>query len=379
MKILHVVSYFPPDRIGGVGEVVSHLHKGLLNEGHESVVLTTGTLHDNPLILRIASTPFKFLISLIKYVKKAKGFDLVHCQQGETIIFPFFMKIFRISTPVLVSFHGGHQGMIEGYCSYKINGQTIKTGWKGLKYRILTARFHRFTNWISLRLADSTSFISYSSAVDVLGSEKAKKANVIYNGIPTADINIEKSLPEPAEMLYIGNSSHRKRVNVLPFLLKYVRRSIPDAKLRLIGFELNSCLELKRLFEEFDLMDAVFSDGELPSSFEIHPYYRVSKVLLVPSIYEGLPMVILEALQNGLPCVATRVSGHPEVIKDGQNGFLVDKDNPRQMADRCVEILGDNKLQQKLGQAGRQLVRKQFNLKKMVSEYLNLYNRICEK
>ncbi len=62
LRVLHVVPYFPPDRMGGVGEVVAHLHRGLLAEGHDSVVLTGGTSHQDPRVIRIASTPTGFVL-----------------------------------------------------------------------------------------------------------------------------------------------------------------------------------------------------------------------------------------------------------------------------------------------------------------------------
>lgn len=379
MKVLHVVSYFPPNRLGGVGEVVSHLHKGLLKEGHESEVLTTGTLHDDPRILRIASTPFKFVIILFKYAKKARDFDLVHCQQGETVIFPLMMKILRISTPVLVTFHGGYRGLMKSYHSYKIDGRKFNIGWKGLKYRIFIGRFHQIVNWLILKLVDNSSFISKSSALDILGTKNAENAIIIYNGIPTENFDVKVQSPDPADILYVGNCNHWKRVFILPFILRYIRHSIPDVKLRIIGFDIYTYRNLKKLFEEFGLMDAVTSEGELPSSFEIRPFYKVSKVLVVPSIYEGLPMVILEAMQNGLPCVATKVSGHPEIIQDGVNGFLVEKDNPRQMANKCIDILSNDRMQKKMGEAASRLINKHFKNTHMISNYLNLYGEMINK
>ncbi len=378
MKILHAVAYYPPHRVGGIGEVVKHLHHGLLARGHESVILTSGSSENDPLIERIAGSPFKYVTSLVKYAKIAKKFDVVHCHQGETIALPLTMKLCRIKTPVLMTFHVGSRGMAHAFRPYNLNGKTFRTGWKGCLYRNITARFHHFTNRLALRIASETSFISESSAKDVIGAAKAGTANIVYNGVGGEKIDKNGISPEPADILYVGNNSHRKRVMALPFLLKYIRHSIPNARLRMIGVDMKSIPELTRLLDAFDLKDAVVCEGILPSSLDLHPFYRASKVLVVPSVYEGLPMIILEALQNGLPCVATRVSGHPEVIQDGANGFLVEKDNPGQMAKKCIEILSDDSIQRKMGESGLRIIEKQFSLSHMISEYLSLYGRICE-
>src|SRR5687768_17870351 len=63
MKVAHVLSYFPPDRIGGVGEVARHVHQALLDQGHDSIVVTSGHTHTDPTVIRIAPTPGRFLLS----------------------------------------------------------------------------------------------------------------------------------------------------------------------------------------------------------------------------------------------------------------------------------------------------------------------------
>jgi glycosyltransferase involved in cell wall biosynthesis len=109
---------------------------------------------------------------------------------------------------------------------------------------------------------------------------------------------------------------------------------------------------------------------------ELSPYYRAAQVLVVPSAYEGLPMVILEAFAQGLPCVATRVSGHPEVIADGENGFLVPLDDPQAMAAAVIRILQEPGLATRMGESARATVRAHFDVRRQVREYLALYDEM---
>jgi glycosyltransferase involved in cell wall biosynthesis len=60
---------------------------------------------------------------------------------------------------------------------------------------------------------------------------------------------------------------------------------------------------------------------------------------VVPSIYEGMPLVILEAMEAGVPVVASRVSGIPEVVRDGETGWLVPPENPAALAGALREVL----------------------------------------
>ena len=87
-------------------------------------------------------------------------------------------------------------------------------------------------------------------------------------------------------------------------------------------------------------------------------------------------MVILEALRCGLSCVATRVSGHPEVIEDAVNGFLVDPDDPIQMAERCTRLLDDNKLRSDFAAAGRRVVAERFSIERQCASYLGVYREM---
>lgn len=376
MRILHVVAYFPPDRIGGVGEVAAHLHRGLLAEGHTSHVLTTGVSRGDPTVERIAVHPLAFAARLRRYARRAEAFDVVHCHHGDALLLLLEMRRRRLRTPVLVTYHVGHRGMGDACRPYVLNGRRFGTGLSGFAYRHGLARLHRALDRASLGLADAGSFVSRSAALDVLGPARAAGACVIHNAVPAPPCGGAGPAPEPAELLYVGTDGHRKRVFALPFVLEEVRRSHPRARLRLVGVELERAPRLAALFRERCPAGAVISEGRVPSG-QVQKYYPASKLLLVPSAYEGLPMVILEAMRSGLPCVATRVSGHPEAIEDGRSGRLVDADDPAQMARACAELLGDEPRRLRMGASARALAAARFDLARQRAGYLELYRRVC--
>ena len=288
------------------------------------------------------------------------------------------MRARRLRAPLLATFHVGARGLGQAFRPYRLEGRLFGRSAGNWAYRHLSAPIHQLFDRLTLWLADEASFISKSSARDLLGPARAGSAQVIYNALPDPDGGASAETAEPAELLYVGMPGDRKRVNALPFVLKAVRTVIPGARLRIAGFRIEDHPDLRALFREFGLEDSIVCEGMLRSD-ELGRYYRSAGVLLVPSAYEGLPMVILEAFQNSLPCVATRVSGHPEIIRDGVNGFLVDLDRPDQMAARCLEILQDPDLRQKMGEAGRKAVTESFDLPRQLSEYLRLYRRLIER
>jgi glycosyltransferase involved in cell wall biosynthesis len=378
VRVLHVVAYFPPDRTGGVGQVVYHLHRGLRATGHHSVVLTAGRTESDPHVVRVADSPLRFITSLPRYARMTRDFDVVHCQAGDAFLLLLAMRLLRIRTPVLSTFHVSQRGLRNASRTYRIEGRTFGRELANWRHRNVTSRLNALADGAMLRLANRVVFISGSTAIDTQGPRGGIAAHVIYNGIPELPAcNNDGTAVEKIELLFVGLAAHRKRVLALPYVLRRVRERVPSARLRLVGFDLVDQPQLVALFREQRVLDAVVCEGTLRSE-DVVPFYRAADVLLVPSAYEGLPMVILEAFQCGLPCVATRVSGHREIIEDGVNGFLVDIDHPDQMAECCVEILQHPGHRQSMGRAGQEVVRRRFSLARQVEDYLDTYQRMID-
>ena len=84
---------------------------------------------------------------------------------------------------------------------------------------------------------------------------------------------------------------------------------------------------------------------------ETVPEYMVaSDVFVLPSLSEGFPTVILEAMASGIPIVATKVRGVPEIIKDGENGFLVEPRNSEEIAEKVLLLLNKDELRKRISE-----------------------------
>lgn len=370
-SVLHVVSYFPPDRIGGVGEVVANVHRALLGAGHASTVLTTGRSRGEPHIVRIATTPMRFALACVRAVSLARRADVVHLHHGEGLGLLVMMKLLRVRTPILLTLHVGLRALRQSLGAYRVDGRELGRGGVAAHfYNTVVMRIREALDVMALALANRVTFISRSAADDVLAPAARASARIIYNGLHAAPA-VGASVPT-VELLFVGTNSTRKRVEVLPLVLAAVRRRTSTARLRIIGFGPDENLELSGLARELGVADAIVWEGRRRSD-ELPPFYRASQVLLVPSSYEGLPMVILEAMQSGLPCVATRVSGHPEAIEDGVNGYLVPLDQPQAMADAALRILEDPALGATLGARAKATVAERFGAERQAREYLGVY------
>jgi glycosyltransferase involved in cell wall biosynthesis len=94
---------------------------------------------------------------------------------------------------------------------------------------------------------------------------------------------------------------------------------------------------------------------------------------VLPSYTEGLPNVVLESLAAGVPVVATRVGGTPEVVDDGVNGYLVPPGDARTLAERISSLVDSADLRRRMGAAGRERVLREFTFQRQAGEYLDLF------
>lgn len=124
---------------------------------------------------------------------------------------------------------------------------------------------------------------------------------------------------------------------------------------------------------DFGYPSNVFFMGNVPNAGAYNEY---ADLFFLSSNYEGLPIVIIEALACGKPVVASAVGGIPELL-DGKNGYAVEND-AKEMAEKINDILSDKKLKERMGNAARQTYLQKFTVDKMVDEYMAIYNKICQ-
>ena len=109
---------------------------------------------------------------------------------------------------------------------------------------------------------------------------------------------------------------------------------------------------------------------------DISIFFTKLDVFVLSSIIEGHPLALLEAMASGLPCVTTNAGGMPETIINGESGFIVEKSNPLQLANRIIEIANNSKLQHKMGRRGREIIEAQFDSKIIAQKHHFLYKNL---
>jgi glycosyltransferase involved in cell wall biosynthesis len=134
--------------------------------------------------------------------------------------------------------------------------------------------------------------------------------------------------------------------------------------------------ELERRLRGLGLTESVRLAG---SRDDVPALLAAADVFVLSSRSEGAPVSVLEAMAAGLPVVATRVGGVPELVEDGQTGFLVPPGDPAALTRVLAELLEDRALRRRLGDAGRQRARREFDLDPFRRAHVELYSRELAK
>ena len=107
--------------------------------------------------------------------------------------------------------------------------------------------------------------------------------------------------------------------------------------------------------------------------------YAKSHIVCLPSYREGLPKSLLEAAACGRPIVATDVPGCREIVRHGENGFLVSAKSSKKLAGALYKLIMNPELRRKMGVCGREIVEQKFSENKIIEETLSLYREMFEK
>ncbi len=173
---------------------------------------------------------------------------------------------------------------------------------------------------------------------------------------------------DPRRVVSLGRLAPQKQLDHLLRAFALVLQRVPDARLDVYG-DGPSRDELAALASELQLAHAVRFLGRTDRALEA---FASARVAVMTSLHEGLPLTLTEAMSVGTPFVAYDCNyGPAEVLRDGENGFLVPMGDVGAVADRIVRVLQDDRLARRLGRAARR-VTKEFSYRRYRSSWLEL-------
>lgn len=170
----------------------------------------------------------------------------------------------------------------------------------------------------------------------------------------------------------VGRLHPQKRFSDLVEAIFLLSKTRPDVMLVLAG-EGPLRAELEQLAEERGIAMRVHFTGLLD---DVQPVYDAADIFALSSRWEGLPFVLLEAMAAGLPAVATRVSGVPEVVSHGETGLLIPPESPGALATALGTLLDSPPLRRSMGSAGALRVSQQYNEREMLRRTIDIYEEL---
>jgi L-malate glycosyltransferase len=207
------------------------------------------------------------------------------------------------------------------------------------------------------------------------------RITVVHDGVDVERIaklepaNVHAAFYLPTQAPIVGNvaalaphKGHQDLINAATLVV----RSVPDARFVIVGDgELRATLE--KQIRDAHLERHVFLAGFRSDVLEL---MRGFDVFVASPIHEGMCLPLADAMAAGKAAVATRTGGIPEVMADGETGFLVEPRDVEALADRIVTLLGDDDLRRRMGIAAQQRARAKFTVEKMVAAIAAVYERI---
>jgi glycosyltransferase involved in cell wall biosynthesis len=174
---------------------------------------------------------------------------------------------------------------------------------------------------------------------------------------------------------FVGRLAEEKG---LAYLLEAVRRWAPDAhrwRLVLVG-EGPQRDALEQAVRSFGLAGKVIFAGFQSNTAE---WYPAMDAFVLPSLTEGTPMVLLEAMANGIPVIATSVGGVPAIISSGENGILVPPADPSRLLEAMQSVAGDGDLRKRLCARATDLIRRDYNVADWIRKVAGVYTATLQE
>lgn len=349
---------------GGVEEVILAYAKTL---DRHRYTLTVSCLHVGRVASEIASLP---------------GVSVVHIDTRSRVLRFFrIWKLARTVRPAIVHNHACWYGLIAGLLVGARRVETIHniyhwfTPPERLLYGIYCLLAHKIIA-VSGYVRDYT--------LHKFPFMRQDRLVVIHNGI---DISQFQSRPESDSLRgelnidrndivvgFVGRLTEQKGVEYL--LSAAADQSLRSFRLKYIIVgegELLSTLEKKRV--ELGLVNVIFTGFRR----DIPRLLAMFDIFVLPSLWEGLPVGVLEASAAGCPVIATGVSGTPEIIVDGVSGYLVEPKSISHLVEKISILAADAGLRRRMGEAGKSRIAEHFTAERMVHETEKLYREILQR
>ncbi len=415
MRILFVNDKFPPERTV-VGRIIYELAQFLKDLGHEIFIFTTnpevglskiesyefdglkifktGRLPDekimkrswrilyNPGLTRIflnVLSETKADIVHFHNIHQYLGYPLFKCaKQNTRAVFLTTHDVQLFHYGKLIEFINPRDFSCPGIFNYKISWPR-----QILRFRKRFIPFRRSIIRYYLKYIDKIFAVS-GALKDALAQNGIKNVEIIHNGINVSDWEASEQIVNDFKnrcnlsgkkiILFGGRIDKLKGGEQIIRAMSKVSKKIPEAVLMVLGERSGYVQTMLELAKKYTVEKNIINTGWLSGDFLKAAFYASDVVIMSSICLDTFGMVNVEAMACKKPVVATCFGGSREVVLDGETGYIVNPFDIEEMAGKIVYLLNNPDIAKKLGEAGYERVKKEFNLEKMVNNYLSWYN-----
>lgn len=389
MKLLIYTHEFPPF-LGGLATTSYKLAKGISESDVQVVVLAPSYSSDDKTVdqaldCRVVRAPGlgSKWIGVIPFLDIALGRW-------------YLSKTLSEEQPDAVLFITEEAEAAGGNLSYynfspvvRIAGSGITTCFYGNKFlkKLMSRSMKKLYSKASIIIAVSHNTKELIESVGVPGD----KIEVVYNGVEdyllTEEPDLEKidflrnkySIESGDKVLLtVARVLPRKGQDMVIKALPHVLKEYPGLKYLVVG-DGRYRQRFSDIASELGVGDNVIFTGGVPHD-EIISFIDMCDIFIMPNRFwnnkiEGLPNALIEASARKKPLIAGRHGGSVEAVQDGESGFLVDPESPEDIASAVIKILGDDRLAESMGEAGKENILKNHTESGMIKNYIDVIKR----
>ncbi|GLB48136.1 glycosyltransferase [Neptunitalea lumnitzerae] len=292
--------------------------------------------------------------------------------------------------PTIVHTHLTHADLFGLLAAKGLKNVRTFTTIHNTKYRhnILDYGYYMLYILLFNVIAPKTRVIAISNQLEILIAKvfkvPAKRIKLLHNTVAETKqesrVVSNEVVPEIFEkqaakfkILFIGRLSKQKAVHNLLQAIAVLKAEVKEHTIAVIVGDGDLKADLLAESDRLEIADKVFFEG---ISANTPGYFKNSDIFVLPSIFEGLPLVLLEALKYGLPIIASDIEGPSELIKSGDNGFLFEKNNPDDLAEKIEHLYYNKNLRAQFSAKGIELFNDCFSPDIYIEKLEHIYNEV---
>lgn len=322
--------------------------------------------------------------SQLRNFSEQSGIDTIPLRIGgdfDPITIYKFAGIFRRNKIDIVLTNMDKELRLSGIAS-KISGKGKVVARHGIDLPLKNKLHYRYTYNYLTDIIVANSEATKNNLIRNAPWLNPKRIKVIYNGINPENFNenntrnLRNELGIPGDLPLIGFVGRLSIQKGIEHLLNGFRdiRKIIDAHLLIAGEgELEN--EIRNFISQNNLRDSVHLTG---FRNDINNIMRTIDLLVLPSLWEGFGIVLIEAMAAGKPCVTTQISSMPEIVKNNVSGIIIKPEDSNALADACLKIISDKNLMFKMGMEGKRIVNDNFTLQEMMNNYEKVFYELLK-